>query len=62
MLSVLAARGVTVPEAKAAVDRVFNKCYNDMEPIGRRIRRATDDAEKALFEGSLYGYDLWMSV
>ncbi|XP_063972799.1 mitochondrial inner membrane protease ATP23 homolog [Diachasmimorpha longicaudata] len=57
-LSVLAARGVTPEEAAAAVDRVFDKCYNDMEPIGRRIRKSTDDMEKALYEGSLYGYDL----
>ncbi|XP_011308909.1 mitochondrial inner membrane protease ATP23 homolog [Fopius arisanus] len=58
LLSVLAARGVTPDEAKAAVDRVFERCYNDMEPVGRRIRSSTDDMQKALFEGSLFGYDL----
>lgn len=57
MLSVLAARGVTVEEATAAVERVFHKCYSDMEPIGRRIRRGSDDMEKALFEATLFGYD-----
>lgn len=57
MLSVLAARGVTIEEATAAVERVFNKCYNDMEPIGRRIKRGTDDMDKALYEAPLFGYD-----
>lgn len=56
MLSVLAARGVTVEEATAAVNRVFNKCYNDMEPIGRRIYRPSRDMDQALFDASYFGY------
>ncbi|KAH0560222.1 mitochondrial inner membrane protease ATP23 homolog [Cotesia glomerata] len=57
MLSVLAARGVTPQEATAAVERVFTRCYNDMEPIGRRIKRNTGDMDKALYEATLFGYD-----
>lgn len=56
-LSVLAARGVTTEEARAAVDRVFDKCYNDLEPIGRRIKRNTDDMNKAFLDAPFYGYD-----
>ncbi|XP_044015787.1 mitochondrial inner membrane protease ATP23 homolog isoform X2 [Aphidius gifuensis] len=56
-LSVLAARGVSTEEARAAVERVFDKCYNDLEPIGRRIKRNTDDMNKAFFDAPYYGYD-----
>ncbi|XP_014477052.1 PREDICTED: mitochondrial inner membrane protease ATP23 homolog [Dinoponera quadriceps] len=55
-LSVLAAHKVTPEEAEAAIERVFTKCYNDLEPIGRRIRRNSDDMTKAYAEAYLYGY------
>ena len=42
-------------EAKKAVDTVFKKCYNDLEPIGRRAV-TSDDMEQAYFERYLYGY------
>ncbi|XP_034952471.1 mitochondrial inner membrane protease ATP23 homolog [Chelonus insularis] len=55
-ISVLASRKTTEEEALAAVERVFDKCYNDMEPIGRRIKRR-EDMDVALAEASFYGYD-----
>ncbi|XP_067120491.1 LOW QUALITY PROTEIN: mitochondrial inner membrane protease ATP23 homolog [Centruroides vittatus] len=54
--SVLAVREVTYEEASKAVERVFAKCYNDLEPIGRRIRRKSLDMEKAYRERYHYGY------
>ncbi|XP_024940971.1 mitochondrial inner membrane protease ATP23 homolog isoform X2 [Cephus cinctus] len=58
MMSVLAVRNVSEEEALAAVDRVFSKCYKDLEPIGRRIRRNSLDMHKAFLEGPYYGYDV----
>lgn len=55
--SVLSVRSCTKLEAIDAVERVFPQCYADMEPIGRRIRRNSDDMYKAYEEGLLYGYD-----
>ncbi|XP_062547316.1 mitochondrial inner membrane protease ATP23 homolog [Armigeres subalbatus] len=56
--SVLAVRKVTPEEAIDAVERVFPKCYNDLEPVGRRIRRNSKDMFKAYMEGPMYGYDV----
>lgn len=58
LMSVLAVRNVTRDEAIEAVERVFPKCYADLEPIGRRIRRNSKDMHKAYMEGPMYGYDL----
>jgi len=55
--SVLAVRKITQEEARAVVDKVFDKCYADLEPIGRRIRRNSRDMQKAYIEGPMYGYD-----
>lgn len=55
--SVLAVRNVTEEEARAAVNRVFSRCYADLEPIGRRIRRNSLDMHKAYLEAPFYGYD-----
>ena len=41
--------------AKAAVNKVFDKCYKDLEPIGRRAFEM-EDMEKAYQERYLYGY------
>lgn len=54
--SIISVRNVSVEEAIAAVERVFPKCYNDLEPIGRRIKGGGDDAKRAYAEGFLYGY------
>ncbi|CAB0001320.1 unnamed protein product [Nesidiocoris tenuis] len=55
IMSIIAVRDVTAVEAAAAVDRVFDKCYNDMEPIGRRVK-GYEDSTRAYAEGFLYGY------
>ena len=56
MTSVILVRNVTEKEANDIVDKVFNKCYNDLEPFGRRLRSFARDDEKSLKEGVLYGY------
>lgn len=55
--SILAVRKVSKIDAMDAVDRVFPKCYSDLEPIGRRLRRGSEDMYKAYAEGTYYGYD-----
>lgn len=59
MMSVLAVRKVTSDEAIDAIERVFPKCYADLEPIGRRIRRGSTDMHRAFSEGPMYGYDVY---
>lgn len=56
--SILAVRPQMDPrEAWKVVDSVFDKCYNDLEPIGRRVRRNSRDRERAYRERYFYGYD-----
>ncbi|CAG7819894.1 unnamed protein product [Allacma fusca] len=55
--SVLAVRNASQEEAEAAVDSVFWKCYNDLEPIGRRIRRNSDNMYQAYRDRISLGYD-----
>ena len=58
MGSVMAVRPeLSKEEARAAVDKVFTKCYNDLEPIGRRVRRNSPDMMRAYNERSNYGYE-----
>ncbi|KAH8334380.1 hypothetical protein KR059_009289 [Drosophila kikkawai] len=59
LASVLAVRNISKEDAIAAVERVFPKCYADLEPIGRRIRRNSTDQQKAYMEGPMYGYDVY---
>ena len=47
--------------AKAAVSKVFDKCYNDLEPIGRRAMNG-DDISRANSEKFLFGYYLKLKV
>ncbi|XP_067930215.1 mitochondrial inner membrane protease ATP23 homolog [Watersipora subatra] len=54
--SILSVRNVSKEEADAAVDRVFDKCYPDLEPLGRIPRDVTIDARRLYVEASLYGY------
>ena len=54
--SVVAVSKVSIEEARAIVDKVFPKCYADMEPIGRRVRRNSMDPELAFKEMGHYGY------
>lgn len=53
----LAVRNVTYEQAKAAVEKVFDRCYADLEPIGRRVRGKSVDFELAYAEAFLMGYD-----
>lgn len=53
----MAVHKVSAEVAEAAIERVFAKCYNDLEPVGRRIRRNSEDMPKAYAEAYLYGYD-----
>ena len=55
--SVTAVRRVTEEEAREVVDKVFDKCYKDLEPVGRRIRRNSLDMHKAYLERFAFGYD-----
>ena len=56
--SVMAVRSnMTEAEALEAIDRVFDRCYNDLEPIGRRIRRNSPDMIRAYQERVNYGYE-----
>lgn len=56
--SVLTARSnISKSEAIDAIERVFPKCYPDMEPIGRRLKRNSNDMYKAYEESFYYGYD-----
>ena len=35
--NMIKAKFINEDVAKEAIDRVFNKCYKDLEPIGRRV-------------------------
>lgn len=55
--SVMAASsGICEEEARKTIDKVFPYCYNDLEPIGRRMRHKTDDNDRAFLDGKHYGY------
>ena len=56
LLSVLMVRNVSREEGMAVIDRVFDRCYKDLEPFGRYPRRGSKDPEKALIDGVYYGY------
>ncbi|KAF5304087.1 hypothetical protein FQA39_LY01872, partial [Lamprigera yunnana] len=49
--SIVAVRSISREDAINAIERVFPRCYNDLEPIGRRLRRNSDDMFKAYAEG-----------
>jgi len=59
LASVLAVRNISHQAAVDAVERVLPKCYADLEPIGRRIRRNSTDQQKAFMEAPMYGYDVY---
>lgn len=54
--SVEAVRHVGIDEARRIVNKVFPQCYADMEPIGRRVRRNSEDPLLAYKEKHHYGY------
>lgn len=56
--SILAVREkLTKEEVTNIVESVFEKCYNDLEPFGRRCRRKSLDADMAFAEKYKFGYD-----
>ncbi|CAF4937946.1 unnamed protein product [Pieris macdunnoughi] len=56
LYSVLAVRQIGKVDAVAVIEKVFPKCYNDMEPLGRRIRRNSEDIFRVQRDASYYGY------
>ena len=57
LASMLGVLSLSKEEGEKIIDEVFIRCYNDFEPVGRRIRPGTRDKERALTEGVMYGYD-----
>ncbi|OQR68279.1 Ku70-binding protein-like [Tropilaelaps mercedesae] len=55
--SLVAVMNISKIDAQKAVDKVFNICYNDLEPVGRRLRRNSADMEKAYQDRYHNGYD-----
>ena len=53
----MAIKSITKAEALKAIEEVFPKCYNDLEPIGRRCRRNSMDSELAFEESKIWGYN-----
>ena len=49
-------RNISSEAAMEIVNSVFDKCYNDLEPVGRIPRKASRDPHRALIEGQMYGY------
>ena len=56
LMAVLTVRNISQEEGMAAIDRVFERCYNDLEPFGRIPRRKSRDPQRILTEAFLYGY------
>lgn len=58
LASLLAVRkGFPLQEGVRIIDKVFDRCYNDLEPIGRRIRLNSDHMKWAYRERFHYNYD-----
>lgn len=55
-LSLQTVRNVSEEEALKAVDSVFDKCYNDLEPFGRRVFNK-DDCERAYKDRKQFGFE-----
>lgn len=43
-------------KAYRVVDEVFDRCYNDLEPFGRRIRNL-EDCQRAYDDRKRFGFD-----
>ncbi|KAK3579056.1 hypothetical protein CHS0354_029914 [Potamilus streckersoni] len=56
ILSVILVRNLPAVKAREIVDKVFDKCYQDLEPFGRRMKKGSRDAQRAYCDASLYGY------
>lgn len=54
--SMVLSRNIDFETAMKSILKVFNKCYNDLEPIGRRIQRNSQDPLLALNESVHLGF------
>jgi len=54
--SIMMARCVDQVTALESIDKVFDRCYNDLEPFGRIPRKGTRDMDLAMEEGVYFGY------
>lgn len=54
-LSLQTVRNISEEEALKAVDSVFDRCYNDLEPFGRRVYNR-EDCERAYKDRYRFGY------
>ncbi|XP_060065607.1 mitochondrial inner membrane protease ATP23 homolog [Ylistrum balloti] len=52
MFSLMMSRNLSQEKALEAIDRVWDRCYNDLEPIGRRCRHNVNDRILASEEGA----------
>ena len=55
-LSLQTVRNISREEAFKAVDSVFKKCYNDLEPFGRRALNK-EDCEVAYKDRKVFGFE-----
>lgn len=54
-------KGFPYDEGMRIVDKVFDRCYNDLEPFGRRIRLNSRHKKWIYRERFHYGYDTFTS-
>ncbi|KAK6638207.1 hypothetical protein RUM44_008635 [Polyplax serrata] len=54
--SMMLARDISLEDALSIISKVFDKCYNDLEPVGRRLRRNSLDAQLAYNEAIHLGF------
>uniref|UniRef100_A0A1I8HFU2 Mitochondrial inner membrane protease ATP23 homolog n=1 Tax=Macrostomum lignano TaxID=282301 RepID=A0A1I8HFU2_9PLAT len=55
LMSVLAARQISRPEGEAAIERVFDRCYADLEPFGRipaSLKSFRSDCDRFIIDGA----------
>lgn len=55
-LSLQTVRNISEKEALQVVDSVFERCYNDLEPFGRRVFNK-EDCERAYNDRYRFGFD-----
>lgn len=47
-------KDITKEKAIAIIEKVFPKCYADLEPLGRRIRSGSADPKRIYAEAKYY--------
>ncbi|OWF51300.1 mitochondrial inner membrane protease ATP23 homolog [Mizuhopecten yessoensis] len=56
MYSLMMSRNLSKEKALEAIDRVWDRCYNDLEPIGRRYKPNKEDRSIASHEARKFGF------